>query len=167
MRSPTFKWYYYWTHGAYNKKFRNCCSNAEVHKDIVTFNNNLNRSDRKCHHCKGKKRQCGVDSEVMDKDKSNSSYLPINLPYVVPHIMKNLLWKSYSGASLRYFKNKDKGLLRDIKPAMNQVLDIPNNKVTNSYIKGQIPASSVLSKTTRYVNLFKYIHIASLISLGK
>ena len=51
--------------------------------------------------------------DVIDKDKNNSSYLPINFPSVVPPIMKNILAKADSGSLLHYFKNDNKCVLRE------------------------------------------------------
>ena len=45
----------------------------------------------------------GAESELIDKDKNKSSYLPITLPAVFPPIMKIILKKSDSGALQRYF----------------------------------------------------------------
>ena len=54
-----------------------------------------------------------------------------------------------------------------MRPAKNQVSNIPINKVMTSYFKGQIPASSVLSKNSRDSHVFKDLHNASLVYLGQ
>ena len=54
-----------------------------------------------------------------------------------------------------------------MKLVTNQVVNIQKNEVTNSSFKGQIPASSVLSKNIRDKNVFKDIQIESLIYLGQ
>ena len=81
--------------------------------------------------------------------------------------MKTILEKADSGASQHYFENEGKGVLIEMKPATNQVVNLPNNKVVTSYLKGQITASSVLSKKVRDSHVLKDILIASLVSLGQ
>ena len=104
---------------------------------------------------------------MIDKDKNKSSYLQITFPSVVPPIMKNSLAKLGSIASQHYFKNEDRSVLINMKPAMNQVINLPNNKFMTSYFKYQIPLSSVPSKKSRDTHVFKYLNSGSLISLGK
>ena len=77
---------------------------------------------------------------MKDKDKNNSSYLSKTFPSVVPSTIKTILTKSDGGTLQHYFKNYDKDVLINTKPAKNQVVNIPNNKVMS--FKGQILASS-------------------------
>ena len=80
------------------------------------------------------------------KDKNKSSCVPITLPCVVPPIMETIIAKSDGGALRYYFENEDKGVLINMKPVMNQIVNIPNNVVIKYYFKGQIPVSLLLSK---------------------
>ena len=82
-------------------------------------------------------------------------------------MMKTILEKADSGASWHYLKNDDKGVLKDTKPATDQVVNTPNNKVVTSSFKGQTTAFSVLFKTERYAHMFKYTYSTSIISLCK
>ena len=93
--------------------------------------------------------------------------MPINFPSVVPTIIKNTLAKSDSRSLRHYFKNDGKGVLRGIKPATNQVVNSPNNKVMTFSFKAQIQSYSALSKTELDANVLKDLHSASLISLGQ
>ena len=48
-----------------------------------------------------------------------------------------------------------------MKPETNHIVEIPSSS------KGKIPASSVIPKKARDAHVFKYLHSASLISLGR
>ena len=63
-----------------------------------------------------------------------------------------------------YFKNEEKGVLINMKPATNQVVNLPNNEVMTYYFKGQIPASLVLSKNARYPHFsdISTVHLSSI-----
>ena len=52
-----------------------------------------------------------------------------------------------------------------MKPATNQVVNIPNNEVVTYSFKGQIPESLVISKKSRDAHVLKDLHSSSLISL--
>ena len=104
---------------------------------------------------------------MIDADKNNYSYLPIAFPSVVPPILKTIIAKLDIGSSQDYFKNYGKGISIDIKPATNQVVNTPNQKVVTYSFKGQMSASSLIYKTLRYAHVLKDIHNASLISLGE
>ena len=56
--------------------------------------------------------------------------------------------------------------LINMKPATNQVVNIPNNEVMTSSFKVKILAYSVLSKKAQYSHMFKYIHSEYLKYLG-
>ena len=73
--------------------------------------------------------------------------------------MKNILIKADSGSLQHFYKHYD------MKLATDQVVNFPNNKVVTSSFKGQIPASSVISKKSLDANVFKYIHRAYMIYL--
>ena len=104
---------------------------------------------------------------MTDKDKNKSSYLTINFKSVVSPIMKTILAKADSGALSNCLKNEDKDIVINMKPATNQVVNIPNNKVITYSFKAQIPYCSVISQKARDAHVFKYLYSASLVSLGK
>ena len=54
-----------------------------------------------------------------------------------------------------------------MKPATNQVVNIPNNEVMNYSFKGQIPVYSMIPQKARDADVLKYIHGKSLIYLGQ
>ena len=96
---------YCWTNGSWNCQGGFCRAKAEGHKYNATFNKQLNKINRNCHHCDQNNNiwRCGTDSEVVDKDKNKSSYLPITLSSVVLPIMNTILAKSDSGESQNSF----------------------------------------------------------------
>ena len=116
----------------------------------MAYSKKINGSDWNCHLCDKKNNawQVGTDSEVTDRDK-NSLYLPITSITVFPTIMKTILEKSDSGASRHYLKNEEKGILINMEPSTNQVVNPQNNEFITFSFKGQIPATSVLSKKSQ------------------
>ena len=54
-----------------------------------------------------------------------------------------------------------------MKSVTNQVVNLPSKKIMTDYFKGQILASSILSKKLQDSHVLKYIHSTSIISLGK
>ena len=143
--------FYCWTYGACNQQGSCCLSKAEGHKENSTINKKINRSDQNFHHCDKNNNswRCGTYNEVIKKDKNKSPSLPIIFSYVAQPIIKTIPANEDSGALRNYFKNEYKNVLIDIKPLMNQVVNIPNNKVLPSSFKVQTPVYSVLSKKTR------------------
>ena len=78
--------------------------------------------------------------------------------------MKPIPEKVDSGALQHKLKNDDKGVLMDMKPATNQVVNLSNNKVITSSFKCQIPDSSVPSKNhkMRIISHISTAHVSSL-----
>ena len=83
---PFWRKLYYWNHGECNHQGNFCRSKSEVKKDNSTFCEQLNGRDRNFHHRENKNNdwRCNTDSEVIDKDKNNSSYFPITFPSIDP-----------------------------------------------------------------------------------
>ena len=97
---------------------------------------------------------------MLEKNKNKPSSLPITFPSVVLRIMKTKLEKSYSGALRHYFKNREKGLL-NMKPAKNQVVNLPKNEVINYFSKVKCHCLQCYPKSS----CVKDIHIVYIIYL--